>query len=60
MSISERSFVYSTRLGVLGGADAPSKPATNDSTNTNKGESDKNAVATTPVEESKGKPKIAE
>jgi len=39
-------------------ADAPSKPPANDSTNVNTG--DKDAVATTPVEESKGKPKVAE
>ncbi|HEX2260456.1 MAG TPA: hypothetical protein VHJ56_02405 [Candidatus Binatia bacterium] len=39
-------------------ADAPSKPSANDSTNINK--DDKDAVATTPVEESKGKPKVAE
>jgi hypothetical protein len=37
-------------------ADAPSKPAANDSTNVNK--SDKDAAATTPIEESKGKPKF--
>jgi hypothetical protein len=34
------------------------KPPANDSTNVNTG--DKDAVATTPVEESKGKPKVAE
>jgi hypothetical protein len=41
-------------------ADAPSKPEANDATDTNKGESNKDAVATTPAEESKGKPKVAE
>jgi hypothetical protein len=37
------------------GSNAGTPPAT-DSTNTDKGKSDKDAVATTPAEESKGKP----
>jgi hypothetical protein len=38
-------------------ADAPSKPPANNSTNTSK-EGDQDAVETTPIEESKGKPKV--
>jgi hypothetical protein len=38
-------------------ADAPTPPPATNSTSTNK-EGDKNAVETTPAEESKGKPKV--
>jgi hypothetical protein len=39
-------------------AATPPDPATNNSPNTNKGESGKSAVETSPGEENKGKPKI--